>query len=127
MTGRSGTRSRSHFTPRSARGTRSPATTRTSNCGRASPDGKSQPRVNSTCKSDKTHKRTSVLVLFFVERLGLKQRLDKLVRQLVHTEREHHIRRSAAWAFVALRVVDELAFPAAGGAAKSGHGASPRF
>src|ERR1700676_388468 len=123
MTGRSGTRSRSHLTPRSMRGIRSPATTRTSKRGRAPADGRSQPRVNSRCRSESIQSSTSVLVLLAVFSAPL-QLLDEwvIVRQLLDAERKLHIGRTAIRTFEPA-VVDESPFLAAGAAAKLGHGA----
>src|SRR5258708_5300674 len=125
MTGRSGTRSRNQATPRSMRGMRSPATTMTSNFGRAPADGRSQPRVNSRCRSDTSQSSTSVLIfpVFFGPTLQL---LDEwvIVRQLLDAERKLHIGRTAIRTFEPA-VVDESPFLAAGAAAKPGHAATP--
>src|SRR6266850_163051 len=125
MTGRSGTRSRNQATPRSIRGIRSPATTRTSKRGRASAEGRSQPRVSSTCGSDRIQSSTSVPIfpVFFGPTL---HRLDKgiVVRQFLDAERKLHFGRTAVRTFEPA-VVDESAFLAAGAAAKLGHGAIP--
>src|ERR1700682_3226345 len=127
MTGRSGTRSRNQATPRSMRGIRSPATTRTSKCGRASAAGRSQPRVSSTCRSDRIQRRMSVLVLPVVLLGKPLHRLDKgiVVRQFLDADHKLHVDRIADRTRVALRVVDEGAFLAARTAAKLGHGAIP--
>src|SRR5580692_10407309 len=115
MTGRSGTRSRNQTTPRSMRGIRSPATTMTSNFGRTPAVGRSQPRVNSRCRSDTSQSSMSVLIfpVFFGPTL---HRLEEwvIVRQLLNAERKLHVDRIADRTRVALRVVDEGAFLAAG-------------
>src|ERR1700726_996866 len=125
MTGRSGTRSRNQTTPRSMRGIRSPATTMTSKCGRAASAGKSQPRVNSTCRSDKIQSNTSVLIfpVFFGPTL---HRLDEwvIVRRFLDADHELHVDRIAERTREAFRVVDEGALLAARAAAKLGHGAT---
>src|SRR5258707_3360406 len=121
---RSGPRWRSRATPRSMRGMRSPATTMTSTFGRAPADGRSQPRVNSRCRSDTSQSSTSVLIFptFFGPTL---HRLDKgiVLRQFLDADHKLHVDRIADRTRVALRVVDEGAFLAARAAAKLGHGA----
>src|SRR5260370_38374136 len=123
MTGRSGTRSRSQATPRSMRGMRSPATTMTSNFGRAPADGRSQPRVNSRCRSDTSQSSTSVLIFptFFGPPL---HRLDKgiVLRQFLDADHKLHVDRIADRPRGALRVVDDGSFLAARAAAKLVHG-----
>jgi hypothetical protein len=50
----------------------SPATTMTSKSGRSAPEGKSQPRVNSRCRSERIQSRTLVpITVIVVERLHL--------------------------------------------------------
>jgi hypothetical protein len=99
-----------------------PATTMTSKRGRASPDGRSQPRVNSRCKSETTQIRTSVLIIT----VGLfgqsSHRLDQrvVVSDLLDAERELYVGRAAARASVP-SVVLKRSLLAAGATAKSGH------
>src|ERR1700731_1210468 len=128
MTGWSGTRSRNQATPRSMRGIRSPATTRTLKSGRTSPDSRSQPRVRSTCRSDRIQISTSSVIILLALLAGpTLHRLDKgiVVRQLLDADLKLHVDRIADRARVALRVVDEGAFLAARAAAKLGHGVIP--
>src|ERR1700737_1158293 len=124
MTGRSGTRSQSHFTPRSMRGMRSPATTNIWKRGRASPDGRSQPRVNSRCRSERIQSSTSSVIILLAVLLG--QALHRLnerivVRQFLDADGELYVRGAAARTCIPPRLVFERAFLAAGAAAKSGH------
>lgn len=64
-------------------------------------------------------------VRFVVKRLCVYQRLYEFVGQLLDPERDLHLDRAAARAFMALRVVDELAFLAAGAARCSHHLSKP--
>src|SRR5260370_39724554 len=120
MTGRSGTRARNHFTPRSMRGMRSPATTRMWKRGRASPDGRSQPRVKSRCRSERIQSSTSSAIVILVVLLGQTFQFRVIVRQFQGADRKLHVRRTTVRTFEPA-VVDESPFLAAGAAAKSGH------
>src|SRR3984893_3414483 len=124
MTGRSGTRSRSHFTPRSMRPMRSPATTRTWKRGGALPDGRAQPRVNSRCRSERIQSSTSSVIVLLAVLLGQAlHRLNKriVVRHFLDADGELHVRRAAARTCVPPYLVLERPLPPAGAAAKSGH------
>src|ERR1700676_4968947 len=128
MTGQFGTRSRNQATPRSMRGIRSPATTRIWKRGRASPDGRSQPRVNSRCRSERIQSSTSSIIVLLAVLLGQAlHRHDKgiVVRQFLDADGELDVGRATDRTRVALRVVNEGAFLAARAAAKLGHGAIP--
>src|ERR1700676_463394 len=123
MTGRSRTRSRSHFTPRSMRGMRSPATTRIWKRGRAAPDGRSQPRGNSRCRSETIESSTSSVMVLLAVLLGQTFQFRVIVRQFQRADRKLHVRRTTVRTFEQA-VVDESPFLGAGAAAISGHRSS---
>jgi hypothetical protein len=90
-----------------------PATTMTLKRGRAPPDGRSQPRVNSRCESETI--RTSVLIIT----VGLfgqsSHRLDQrvVVSDLLYAERELYVGRAAARASVPSVVLKRPCWPQA--------------
>src|SRR3984893_1120879 len=63
------------------RGTRSPATTNMWKRGRASPDGRSQPRVNTRCRSETIQSSTSSVIILLAVLLG--QTLHPLNERIV--------------------------------------------